>query len=39
MTTSRPFTYNTGSLIPGTLKFGNLTVGVTTSGFGSTLSL
>lgn len=33
MATSRPFTYNTGSLIPGTEKYGNLTVGTPTSGF------
>ena len=36
MGTSRPFTYNPGSLIPGTEKFGNLTVGIPTAGFGST---
>ena len=36
MSTSRPFTYYTGSLIPGTEKFGNLTVGIPTAGFEST---
>lgn len=36
MSKSRPFTYNTGSLIPGTEKFGNLTVGIPESGFEST---
>ena len=36
MATARPFTYNSGSLIPGTEKFGNLTVGTPTSGFEST---
>jgi hypothetical protein len=36
MATSRAFTYNTGSLITGTEKFGNLTVGTPTSGFAST---
>lgn len=36
MATSRPFTYNPGSLISGTEKFGNLTVGIPTSGFEST---
>lgn len=36
MSTSRPFTYNPGSLIPGTEKFGNLTVGIPTVGFEST---
>lgn len=34
--TSRPFTYNPGSLIPGTEKFGNLTIGIPESGFEST---
>ena len=36
MATSRPFTYNPNSLIPGTEKFGGLTVGYPTSGFEST---
>lgn len=36
MATSRPFTYNSNSLIPGTEKFGGLTVGYPTSGFEST---
>jgi hypothetical protein len=37
MSTSRPFTYNTGAIIPGTEKFGNLTVGTPTSGFETTV--
>ena len=32
MATSRPFAYNTGSTISGTLQFGNLAVGTPTSG-------
>jgi hypothetical protein len=36
MSTSRPFTYNPGSIIPGTEKFGNLSVGIPTAGFEST---
>lgn len=34
--TSRPFTYNPGSLIPGTEKFIDLTIGIPESGFEST---
>lgn len=33
---SRPFTYNNGNQIPGTEKFGNLTVGIPTNGYQST---
>ena len=33
MSTSRPFSYNTGSLIEGTIQVGTLAVGTTISGF------
>ena len=33
MATSRPFAYNTGSVISGTTQVGNLAVGFPTSGF------
>lgn len=33
---SRPFTYNNGDQIPGTEKFGDLTVGIPTNGYQST---
>jgi hypothetical protein len=36
MATARPFTYNPDAQIPGTEKFGNLSVGFPTSGFEST---
>lgn len=36
MASARPFTYNTGSLIPGTEQIGNLAIGFPTPGFGST---
>lgn len=36
MSTSRPFTYNPGELIPGTEKIGDLTIGIPTNGFSST---
>ena len=36
MPTSRPFTYNTGSAIPGTDQVGDLAIGYPTSGFEST---
>lgn len=36
MATSRPFAYNTGSTISGTVQVGNLAVGTPSSGFGST---
>jgi len=36
MPTSRPFTYNTGSAIPGTDQVGDLAIGYPTSGFAST---
>jgi hypothetical protein len=36
MPTTNPFAYNTGSTISGTEQFGNLAVGVPTSGFEST---
>jgi hypothetical protein len=36
MSTSRPFTYNTGSAIPGTDQVGDLAIGYPTSGFAST---
>ena len=36
MSTSRPFAYNTGSTIPGTIQIGNLAIGTPTSGFVST---
>lgn len=36
MSTSRPFTYNTGSLIDGTLQIGDLAIGTPTNGFAST---
>jgi len=36
MSTSRPFTYNTGSAIPGTEQVGDLAIGYPTSGFAST---
>jgi hypothetical protein len=33
MSTTRPFSYNTGSTIPGTIQVGDLAVGYPTSGF------
>jgi hypothetical protein len=36
MSTSRPFAYNTGSTINGTIQIGNLAIGIPTSGFPST---
>jgi hypothetical protein len=36
MATSRPFSYNTGSLIPGTTQSGNIAVGYPTAGFAAT---
>ena len=36
MSTSRPFAYNTGSTISGTIQIGNLAIGIPTSGFPST---
>ena len=36
MATARPFAYNTGSTIVGTVQVGNLAVGFPTSGFSST---
>ncbi len=36
MSTSRPFAYNTGSTINGTIQIGNLAIGTPTSGFSST---
>lgn len=36
MATARPFTYNPDAQIPGTEKYGNLSVGFPTSGFEST---
>jgi hypothetical protein len=36
MATSRPFSYNTGSLIPGTIQIGDLAIGYPTEGFEST---
>jgi hypothetical protein len=36
MSTSRPFAYNTGSTIGGTIQVGNLAIGIPTSGFPST---
>jgi hypothetical protein len=36
MSTARPFAYNTGSTIAGTVQVGNLAVGFPTSGFSST---
>ena len=33
MATARPFAYNTGSTIPGTIQVGSLSVGTPTSGF------
>ena len=36
MSTSRPFTYNTGSTINGTIQIGNLAIGTPTAGFAST---
>jgi hypothetical protein len=36
MPTSRPFTYNTGSAIPGTEQVGDLAIGYPTSGFQAT---
>jgi len=36
MSTSRPFAYNTGSTISGTIQVGNLAIGIPTSGFPST---
>jgi hypothetical protein len=36
MSTSRPFAYNTGSTISGTIQIGNLAIGIPSSGFPST---
>ena len=36
MATTRPFAYNTGGAIPGTIQVGNLAVGTPTNGFEST---
>ena len=36
MSTSRPFAYNTGSTITGTIKIGNLAIGTPTAGFSAT---
>lgn len=36
MSTSRPFTYNTGSTISGTIQIGNLSIGTPTAGFAAT---
>ena len=36
MTTARPFSYNTGSTITGTIQVGDLAVGIPTNGFEST---
>lgn len=36
MPTARPFAYNTGSSIPGTVQIGSLAIGIPTSGFNST---
>lgn len=36
MSTSRPFAYNTGSTINGTIQIGNLAIGTPISGFSST---
>lgn len=36
MPTSRPFAYNTGSTISGTIQVGSLAVGTPTAGFGAT---
>ena len=36
MSTSRPFSYNTGSTIAGTIQVGNLAVGTPTAGFPAT---
>lgn len=36
MSTSRPFAYNTGSTITGTIQVGNLAIGTPTAGFAST---
>lgn len=36
MATARPFAYNTGATISGTIQVGNLAVGTPTSGFSST---
>ena len=36
MSTSRPFAYNTGSTIAGTIQIGNLSIGTPTAGFTST---
>jgi hypothetical protein len=33
MATSRPFAYNTGVTITGTIQVGNLSIGTPTSGF------
>jgi hypothetical protein len=33
MSTTRPFSYNTGSTIPGTIQVGDLAVGYPTTGF------
>lgn len=36
MATSRPFSYNTGALIPGTTQSGNIAAGYPTAGFAAT---
>jgi hypothetical protein len=36
MPTARPFSYNTGSTISGTIQVGNLSVGIPTNGFAAT---
>ena len=36
MSTSRPFAYNNGSPIPGTIQVGSLAIGIPTAGFAST---
>jgi hypothetical protein len=36
MSTSRPFAYNTGSTITGTIQVGNLSIGTPTAGFAAT---
>ena len=36
VTTSRPFAYNTGGAIPGTIQVGDLAVGIPTYGFPAT---
>ena len=37
MSISRPFAYNTGSVIPGTIQVGNIAVGGTATGYNSGL--